>query len=38
MLPKLAVLLSAAIISRQGNTSIVENLDTDLQVVIKGQL
>jgi len=38
MPPKAVTSLSVAIISRQGNTSIAKSLDTDLQVVIKGQL
>jgi len=38
MLLKVAQLLSVAIILGQGDTSIVESLDTDLQVVIRGQL
>jgi len=33
---KIVILSSAAIISRQGDTSIAENLDADLQVVIRG--
>jgi len=33
---KAVILSSAATISRQGNTSIAESLDTNLQVVIKG--
>jgi len=36
--PKAAILLSAVIISRQGNTSITKSLDTNLQVVTRGQL
>jgi len=36
MLPKTAVTLLATIISKKGDTSIAESLDTDLQVVIKG--
>jgi len=35
MLLKAVILLSAATISGQGDTSIAENLDVDLQVVIK---
>jgi len=38
MLFKVVILSLAATISRQGDTSIAESLDTDLQVVIKGQL
>jgi len=38
MLPKAAILSSAATISGQGNTSIAESLNTNSQVVIKGQL
>ena len=36
MPPKVAVLLLAAMISGRGDTSIVESLDVDLQVVIRG--
>jgi len=36
MLPKAATLLSVAIISGQGNTSIAKSLDINLQVVIRG--
>jgi len=36
MPPKAAILSSAVIISRRGDTSIAESLDADLQVVIKG--
>jgi len=35
---KAAILLLAAIISRRGDTSIAESLDTNSQVVIRGQL
>ena len=38
MPPKAAQLLLVAMILRQRDTSIVESLDIDLQVVIKGQL
>jgi len=38
MPPKAAILLSAAIISGQGDTSIAKNLDADSQVVTRGQL
>jgi len=38
MLPKAAISLSAAIISGWGNTSMAESLNTDLQVVMRGQL
>jgi len=38
MLPKVATSLLAAIIFRWGDTSIAESLDTDSQVVIRGQL
>jgi len=38
MLPKAAVLLSVATISGQGDTSIAESLDINLQVVTKRQL
>jgi len=37
MPPKVAV-LSLAIISRRGDTSMAESLDINLQVVIRGQL
>jgi len=36
MLPKAVILLLVATISRQGDTSIAKNLDTNLQVVIRG--
>jgi len=36
MLPKAVILLSATRISRQGDTSIAESLDADLQVVTRG--
>jgi len=35
---KVVILLSAATTSGQGNTSIAESLDTDSQVVTRGQL
>jgi len=35
---KAVILLSAAIISGRGDTSIAESLDIDSQVVIRGQL
>jgi len=38
MLLKAVILLSAATILGWGNTNIAESLDTDSQVVIKGQL
>jgi len=38
MLPKAAVLSLAAMTSGRGDTSIAKSSDTDLQVVIKGQL
>jgi len=38
MLLKAAVLLSAAIISQGGNTSMAESLDIDLTLIIRGQL
>jgi len=38
MLSKVVVLSSVAIISGKGDTSMVESLDVDLQVVIRGQL
>jgi len=38
MLPKAAILLSAATISRQGDTSMAESLNVNLQVVTRGQL
>jgi len=38
MLPKVTQLLLAATISGRGDTSIVESLDTNSQVVTKGQL
>jgi len=36
MLPKVAVLLLVATISRQDNTSIAKSLNTNLQVVMRG--
>jgi len=36
MLPKVAILLLAAMISGRGNTSMAESLDIDSQVVIRG--
>jgi len=36
MLPKAVILLSAAIISGQSDTSIAKSLDTDSQPIIKG--
>jgi len=36
MPPKVATSLSAAIISKQGDTSIAESLNTDLQLIIRG--
>jgi len=38
MPPKAAILLSIVIISRQEDTSMAKSLDTNLQVVIRGQL
>jgi len=38
MPPKAVILLLVATISGQGDTSIAESLDTDSQVVIRGQL
>jgi len=38
MLFKAAILLSVAIISGWGDTSIAKSLDTDLQMIIRGQL
>jgi len=38
MLPKAVILLLIAIISRQRDTSIAESLDTDLQLITRGQL
>jgi len=38
MLPKVVILLSAATISRWGDTSIAESLDINLQPIIRGQL
>jgi len=38
MLPKVVILSSAAIISRRGDTSIAKSLDTDLQLITRGQL
>jgi len=38
MLPKVATLSLAAMISRQGNTSITKSLNINSQVVTKGQL
>jgi len=38
MPPKAAILLLVATISRQTDTSIAESLDTNLQLIIKGQL
>jgi len=38
MLPKAVISSSAAIISGQGDTSMAKSLDTDSQVVIRGQL
>ena len=38
ILPKAATLSLAAMISRQGDTSIAKNSDTDLQVVTRDQL
>jgi len=35
MLPKVAILSSAVIISGRGDTSMAKSLDADLQVVIK---
>jgi len=35
MPPKAAILLLAAMISGQGNTSIAENLDADLQLITR---
>jgi len=36
MLPKVAILSSAAMISGRGDTSIAESLDANLQVVTRG--
>jgi len=36
MLPKAAILSSAATISGQGDTSIAKSLDADSQLIIKG--
>ena len=36
MLPKVAILSLAAIISRQGDTSMAKSSDTDLQVIMRG--
>jgi len=38
MPPKAAILSSVAMISGQGDTSIAESLDTDLQPITRGQL
>jgi len=38
MLPKVVISLLAAIISRQGDTSIAESLDTNSQLITRGQL
>jgi len=38
MPPKAVILLSAVIISRQADTSIAKSLNTDLQLIIRGQL
>jgi len=38
MLPKAITSLSAAIISRRGNTSMAKSSDTDSQLIIKRQL
>jgi len=38
MLPKVVILLSAAITSRRGDTSIAESLDADSQPITRGQL
>jgi len=38
MLPKAAILSLAATTSGQGDTSIAESLDTDLQPITRGQL
>jgi len=38
MLLKAATLSSAAIISKQGNTSMAESLDINSQLIIRGQL
>jgi len=38
MLPKVVISSLVATISGQGNTSIAKSLDTDLQVVTRGQL
>jgi len=38
MPPKVAILLLVVMISGQGNTSIVESLDINSQVVTRGQL
>jgi len=36
MPPKVAILLLAVMISRQGDTSIAKSLDTDLQLITRG--
>jgi len=38
MPPKAVILSSAVIISRQGNTSIAKSLDTNSQLITRGQL
>jgi len=38
MPPKIVILLLVVTTSRQGNTSIAESSNTDLQVVMRGQL
>jgi len=38
MPPKVAVSLLAAMISRGGDTSMAKSLDTDLTLIIRGQL
>jgi len=38
MLPKAATSLLVVIISRQGDTSMAESLNTDLQLITRGQL
>jgi len=38
MLPKVVILLSAAIISGQADTSIAKSLDINLQPITRGQL
>jgi len=38
MLPKAVTLLSAATISRRGDTSMAESLDINSQPIIRGQL